>query len=84
MYIFYLYDYQIPINFRPTASEILKKLEKAYKIEEDPYVEINLVDLISKTDEREVKLVQSTSFTKVQESIPLEYQIEAIKVYIQI
>ena len=69
--------YTFPLIFRPTASEVLNKLESIYKIEEDPYAEINLVDLISKTDKN-----QSTSFTEVQEEpIPLEQQIEAIKVY---
>lgn len=60
----------------------MKQLESAYHIEEDPYSEINLVDLISKGGgERETRLAQSTSFTKSSEySSSLKHRIEAIKV----
>ena len=66
---------------RLAATEVMKRLESAYHIEEDPYSKINLVDLISKGGgEREIKLAQSTSFIKSSEYSSLKHQIEAIKV----
>lgn len=58
----------------------MKQLESVYDIEEDPYSEINLVDLISKTSEKEAKLIQSTSLSESSEYSPLKHRIKAIKV----
>ena len=56
----------------------MKQLNSAYRSEEDPYGEINLVDLISKGgSERGIKPSQSTSSTEYSS---LKHRIEAIKV----
>lgn len=64
---------------RPAATEVMKQLENAYEIEEDPYSEINLVDLIRKTG-REANLAYSTLFSESLEHSPLKNRLEAIKV----
>ena len=69
----------ITIHCRLAATEVMKRLESAYRSEEDPYGKINLVDLISKS-EREVKPPQSISSTTSSEDSSLKHQIEAIKV----
>jgi hypothetical protein len=59
----------------------MKQLESVYRIEEDPYGEINLVDLISKGgSEREIKLAQTSSSAKSLEYSSLKHRIKAIKV----
>ena len=59
---------------------MMKQLESVYETEEDPYSGINLVDLISKTGEKEAKLIQSISLSDSSEYSPLKHRIEAIKV----
>lgn len=62
---------------RLAAAEVMKQLESAYEVEEDPYSKVNLVDFIRKTDEKEASLATGSI---PPENSSLKMQIEAIKV----
>ena len=54
----------ISLYFRLTAAKVMKQLGSIYTDEDDPYIEVNLVDLISKVDEKESKLSPSSSLNE--------------------
>jgi hypothetical protein len=63
----------------------MKLLESTYKVEDDPYGSVSLMDLIGNTNEKEENLVgqsTSTSSSESAEYSPLNIRIEAIKVYL--